>query len=518
MEKDNKYYSLIESLVRKHKKFPGYEEILDDIIDDVYSHSEVIINSINNESVINAYLEKVISTSIITVPKRLNFYPKSRAVKNELVDKMINASFRQESKAAESPVEDDLSVLDDIAVEESVDIPVQEDSAGSVYTLSLEEDEPEDVLINQEESVESFKEESILSEESSGFIEEEAESLPEESSVYEAEEQPEEVSSDVNESLFGEPETEPEVKEQPEINADDAVSLLDDSPEEVTFGETVSLIDEPDEALIEEEISLPEADTSDVILSEEQDILAVELPEENERIEETAVSEEILENEDNSLIEENETAAPDEALIADDTVFAEEGNSDFQLEEFAQEPDMSEINEAEEVSLSEQDNLAVDESVSDDAEVSFDLVPEFSETAEIEQPEEFDSELPSEELLESSSNDLFLAEDTLSLDLQEEEPAVVLEEDAKAPECDFAPTDYSKFNILSSNNEEDISYDAEEIVEEILNLNNKRPELNISKVYELKYKENQSVPQIANQLEMSEGSVIEALCEIVALV
>ena len=78
--------------------------------------------------------------------------------------------------------------------------------------------------------------------------------------------------------------------------------------------------------------------------------------------------------------------------------------------------------------------------------------------------------------------------------------------------------DYSKFNILSSNNEEDISYDAEEIVEEILNLNNKRPELNISKVYELKYKENQSVPQIANQLEMSEGSVIEALCEIVALV
>ena len=75
MEKDNKYYSLIENLVRKNRKFPGYEEILEDIINDVYSHSEVIINSINNENVINAYLEKVISTSMITVPKKLNFYP-----------------------------------------------------------------------------------------------------------------------------------------------------------------------------------------------------------------------------------------------------------------------------------------------------------------------------------------------------------------------------------------------------------------------------------------------------------
>lgn len=65
MEKDNKYYGLIENLVRTHKKFPGYEPILDEIIDDVYAHSEVIIGSINNEKVINAYLEKVISTSIV---------------------------------------------------------------------------------------------------------------------------------------------------------------------------------------------------------------------------------------------------------------------------------------------------------------------------------------------------------------------------------------------------------------------------------------------------------------------
>ena len=75
MEKENKYYGIIENLVKKHKKFPGLESILEDIIDDVYSHSEVIIKTVTNEDVINAYLEKVVSTSIITVPKKMNFHP-----------------------------------------------------------------------------------------------------------------------------------------------------------------------------------------------------------------------------------------------------------------------------------------------------------------------------------------------------------------------------------------------------------------------------------------------------------
>ena len=34
MEKENKYYGIIENLVKKHKKFPGLESILEDIRDD----------------------------------------------------------------------------------------------------------------------------------------------------------------------------------------------------------------------------------------------------------------------------------------------------------------------------------------------------------------------------------------------------------------------------------------------------------------------------------------------------
>ena len=78
MDRHNKYYSIIENLVTQHKKYPGNEAILEDIIDDVYSHSEVIINSITNESVIESYLAKVVLTSIITVPKKMNFHPEIR--------------------------------------------------------------------------------------------------------------------------------------------------------------------------------------------------------------------------------------------------------------------------------------------------------------------------------------------------------------------------------------------------------------------------------------------------------
>ena len=120
-------------------------------------------------------------------------------------------------------------------------------------------------------------------------------------------------------------------------------------------------------------------------------------------------------------------------------------------------------------------------------------------------------------------------DDTLSLDLDEpvvleelessglNEVSDLTEEGSDSGNSGYTPTDYSKFNIGLEDEEDDI-YDANEISDELAKLSGKRPELNISQVYNLKYKEKQSVPQIANQLEMAENDVIEALCEIVALV
>ena len=76
--------------------------------------------------------------------------------------------------------------------------------------------------------------------------------------------------------------------------------------------------------------------------------------------------------------------------------------------------------------------------------------------------------------------------------------------------------DYSKFSYTPQNLDED--FDIEKLVSELQDLNNKKPELNILKIYNLKYKENRSVADIASLLGMSKDNIVEALSEIVAII
>ena len=145
MEKNNKYYNIIADIVKKHRKYSGLEAILDDIIDDVYNHSEVIINSVQNQSVISAYLEKVVSTSIITVPKKMGFHPEIKhatvssvtqqpqqsSVSNEVVKKVDNTLVDRMINSAESASTDSEPDLLEIAADKSesndiIDDPIQE--------------------------------------------------------------------------------------------------------------------------------------------------------------------------------------------------------------------------------------------------------------------------------------------------------------------------------------------------------------------------------------------------------
>lgn len=134
MEKDNKYYEIIKKIVENNKKYVDYEEILDDIIDDVYSHSQTVISSINDNAVIEGYLTKVVNTSLITVPKKLGFkkkvekptpyepifVPQTQEIKvnTEYVDRMINGAVLNENKT-EKP-EEALPVVEDFSEEVSI--------------------------------------------------------------------------------------------------------------------------------------------------------------------------------------------------------------------------------------------------------------------------------------------------------------------------------------------------------------------------------------------------------------
>ena len=96
MNKDNKYYNLIETLIKQNKRFIGNEQFLDEIIDDVINHANSIIQTIDDENVINEFLNKTVNTSIITVLKRINRPALNQSNAQQLIEK-INSKKQPDS-------------------------------------------------------------------------------------------------------------------------------------------------------------------------------------------------------------------------------------------------------------------------------------------------------------------------------------------------------------------------------------------------------------------------------------
>ena len=131
---------------------------------------------------------------------------------------------------------------------------------------------------------------------------------------------------------------------------------------------------------------------------------------------------------------------------------------------------------------------------------------------EIEQNDSIIPEVSEEFVSEISEEDCLIEES------QEQEDSSEIEDEQQADFAElFEEPNYDLF--CYEKNENNINeQDIKEIQYGLVDLNKKRPELNIVKIFELKYKENSSVSQIALSLEMSEENVLEALNEIVALV
>lgn len=451
MEKTNKYYSIIENIVRQHRKFAGCEAILDEIIDDVYSHAEVIINSINNDDVIKAYLEKVVNTSIITVPKKMGIHspraitpsvslpvkPEKSDVNIDLVDKMINAS----APAVEEPQEE-------ILEENKED--VFENNEGDEVDSSL------DSLFPQKENEPELSEQEDDTEFDTLIDETPIDNMPEKLEEKEPDEKEEEL-------VLTTPEVDVEALETIE-EKETPLETFDLNTEEVKTSEDAQ--QEELSAANEEILDLDESEVLETIPEE-----TPELAENNEAPLELSDSIEEVEPQDEILDavepEIEQTLTTNELTVEDDelaTLNPEEGSEESALEAFATD------------GIQQEDNLLeLDESQNND----FDL------------------------LMDDNNSDLTLDEDEGLLEITEDVTS-------------HQPIDYSKFSFTPSNNNEDI--DVEELAKDLKELNTKRPELNILQVYDLKYKENSSVQDIATQLDMSEDSVLEALSEMVAIV
>ncbi len=152
-----KYYDLVVSLIKSHKKFNNCEGILDDIVNDVYAHTEAILNTVKDEKVITSYLNKIVSISMITVPKRLGVNTKRETIIED-VSKQIesvsnaddnifidNSKSEQESQTdsgserhiEESDVDTDYMTLSENEISEYGDVIKNETMSDEIETLEL---------------------------------------------------------------------------------------------------------------------------------------------------------------------------------------------------------------------------------------------------------------------------------------------------------------------------------------------------------------------------------------------
>jgi len=159
-----KYYDLIVSLIKSNRRYPGCEDILEDIVNDVYAHAEVVMDTVTNKSVIESYLSKIVTTSMITVPKRLGV--------SSIKKKTVSV---QEIVTSESALHEELpsefSETADNNVSDSYEDPLQPETdeisfeldEGEVQPLNeIDEDsyyEENSIEENSDEPVEEIKEE-----------------------------------------------------------------------------------------------------------------------------------------------------------------------------------------------------------------------------------------------------------------------------------------------------------------------------------------------------------------------
>lgn len=467
MEKTNKYYGVIEDLVKQNRKYQGLEPILDDIIDDVYSHSEVIINSINNDSVIQSYLAKVVSTSVITVPKRLGFQPEvqrktvdaqqvlenvvhkqEKAVNTVLVDKMIN-NIAFDDKEEEPSLEESLSL-------EELEVSELQTPETTIETASETVNENKDLLISNDDKLEI---------------------------------------------------------ETPNIDTQDEISVSDNELN-VLIGENDNEISDID---AQTEIVNETAESTEPETIKESEQVSLELND----LDEISEEEETQHNKTDEIqTSEGVDSIELEPVLADDSTL-----------EISDEPllqnDEIEIHEEESLELHQDDSTNFNSLDIED----LNPVENNSDTFETKDLEILNSDDTSDVTLDIQDNDNIELLETSTAD---DSPLDVISNNGlnqiadvitttleypgntSSENTDFKPTDYSVFSYSTDKYKDDI--DAEEIVNEIKDLASKHPELNIIDVYNLKFKDKLTIPQVASELNMSEDNVIDALNELVAIV
>lgn len=355
---EKKYYDIIVSLVKQNEKYAGCEPILDDIVQDVYDHSKVVLGSVTNEDVISAYLNKVVATSLITVPKKLNFNTrnKHRIISN--VEAITNVSLPQ--KKEEVVEEEEPLTLTELETSDTLSEPEE-----LTFEPELLEEEP--VITEVVEEIQEIEPEAPQEEElAEESIIEEPVAIEEEELTFEADE-PESLSFDM--------------QDEAPVEIEEIITESVAEPEE-TFELAVEETEEEDDFF-----AIPEAeqDVDKTLVDKMINGVPSEI-EELSPLEET-------ETEPFELIEETEDEPVSIEQVAEEEVVEESFELDLDNSEVLEELEPAELEEVSD--LSSDYKVPTFECFSYEPEK-----PEFFEDEICADLQEFDSKHPEKKLLQ----------------------------------------------------------------------------------------------------------------------
>ncbi len=304
-----RYHDLIVTLIKANRKYPGCEDILDDIVADVYEHAEVVLNTVSNESVISSYLNKIVATSVITVSRRMGV--KTTRTSANVLPTITNLAHEIEPesnltdlKEHEQSFDTSEDVFEEIASEPS-DEEVFEEISEDYDELDETETEETDLISEKTEEKLESEPEIQAPDVDKSLVDKMINGIPAEEDILTFEEEMPDVDTDLGEETLAE-EEDLEVEEEPLAPAEEEEEL----PQEESFElEEESLAPSEEEKEFELDISEPEDELSGI---------ETDLPEEVEVVDESA------ESDDLSTLEENETVDLEEVSELDDFVTEEE--------------------------------------------------------------------------------------------------------------------------------------------------------------------------------------------------
>ena len=522
MDRSNKYYSIIENLVRNHRKFPGLEAILEDIIDDIYKHAESVIESIDDEMVIDGYLQKIVSTSIITVPKKLNFHNEIRhryipseytpivastnisapaQVKEENEKQEENIAEKTEINGLENNISEDLP-QDKNEKELIIDNEDTEDLTEFIETNDIseleqeqEQERPDNSLVDK--MINSITEDTLKDE----GISQKEEDADEDNLLEEiADVQSDELNTDI-------------------INADEIEEDTTDMEELVSYSD-VSNVENLSDLQVEDSIT----DEQEEIILEDNSSEEIADKEEPEEEEISTASEEeniILDEESNIFLDEDDETEELKVDIED----AEQTNFDIIDEDYIEDnltqEEQEEENNTIDFSQEEGDLLEINNS---DDENSLEL----NDSMSFENSEEDEMLIASEEdvsMYEDENNEIDTLEEddsiSITLDSDDSESDIILDEETEDEVIvnnndGFKPVDYSAFNFNPENKE--IITDNNYVAEKLLQTDQEEPGLNMLKIFDLKYKQNLTIEEISELLNVEKQDIVAALDKMVDLI